>query len=353
MYPALAVLRALKDEVESVHWVGSQGGMEAELVERAGIPFQALPAAGVHGVGVRQLPGNLRQLASGYLAARRLLERIDPDVLFFTGGYVAVPVALARRGRPAVVFVPDIEPGLALKLLARTANQIAVSAPASARYLPNNPNLTVTGYPTRPELEGWTREAALEKLGLTAAAQTLLVFGGSKGARSINRAVQAVLPELLTHMQVVHITGHLDWPQVEPARDTLSQDLAARYRVFPYLHDEMGAALASADLVVSRAGASVLGEYPLFGLPAILVPYPHAWRYQHVNARFLAGRGAAEMLEDAALPDELLPLALRLMADSERRSKMRAAMLALRMPDAAGEIAALISNQHRVGEPDG
>ncbi len=125
----------------------------------------------------------------------------------------------------------------------------------------------------------------------------LLVFGGSTGARSINRALLAVLPELLKEMQIIHVSGKLDWAEVEAARGQLSglsgeqADLAQRYRAYPYLHAEMGAALAAADLALSRAGASSLGEFPQAGLPAILVPYPYAWRYQKVNASYLAAAG--------------------------------------------------------------
>jgi UDP-N-acetylglucosamine--N-acetylmuramyl-(pentapeptide) pyrophosphoryl-undecaprenol N-acetylglucosamine transferase len=132
----------------------------------------------------------------------------------------------------------------------------------------------------------------LQALHLDPALPVLLVFGGSKGARSINRALLEALPGLLPEMQVLHISGNLDWPEVEAARSALSTGEAAawaeRYHAFPYLHDEMGAALAAADLVVARAGASTLGEFPALGLPAILVPYPHAWRYQKVNADYLA-----------------------------------------------------------------
>ena len=110
--------------------------MEAELVMRAQIPFQAIPAAGVHGVGARSLPGNLIQLGRGVLASRRILREFQPDALLFTGGYVAVPMAVAGRGVPTLLFVPDIEPGLALKVLARFADRIALTAPEFEIFLP-------------------------------------------------------------------------------------------------------------------------------------------------------------------------------------------------------------------------
>ncbi len=316
--------------------------MEADLVARHGTPYRTVPAAGVHGVGWKRLPGNLLRLVRGYFAARRIMKEFRPQVLFFTGGYVAVPVALAAAGHPILLTVPDIEPGLALKVLARLATQITVPVEASRRYFPRKARLQVTGYPVRKELSRWDRQSARQQLGLEAEMPVLLVFGGSKGARSINQALLANLEALLQEAQVVHISGTLDWPQVAERRQSLAALLRSRYHPYPYLYGEMGAALAAADLVLSRAGASVLGEFPLFGLPAILVPYPHAWRYQKVNADYLTQQGAAILIEDADLPKALLPQTLSLLRDSTRRQEMAARMRALACPQASEAIARLL-----------
>lgn len=338
MYPALAVLQALSDKAD-ILWVGGEGGMEARLVERAGVPFKAIPAAGVHGVGLRRLPGNLVRLGRGFLAARRILADFQPDVLFFTGGYVAVPMALAGWRLPSLLYVPDIEPGLALNTLARFASRICITVEESARFFRRPSRLRLTGYPVRRELSGWTRQTGRQALGLSESEPVLLVTGGSKGARSINQAVLASLAGLLELTQVVHITGELDWPEVEAQTRSLSEAQLARYHVYPYLHEEMGAVLAAADLVLSRGGASALGEYPLFGLPAILVPYPHAWRYQKVNAAYLTGKGAAVTLEDGRLSETLLPTVRAILQTPERLETMRACMQRLAHPSAAAEIA--------------
>jgi UDP-N-acetylglucosamine--N-acetylmuramyl-(pentapeptide) pyrophosphoryl-undecaprenol N-acetylglucosamine transferase len=354
VYPALAVLQAIQDKAE-VLWIGGEGGMETRLVERNGIPYQTIPAAGVHGIGLRSLPRNLWQVGRGVLASRRILRAFKPDVLFFTGGYVAIPMALAGWKLPSLLYVPDIEPGLALKTLARFADRICVTAQDSIAYferparihLPAQalhptqdgvPQVLVTGYPTRSGLAAWTRSAARQTLGLNDEHPVLLVAGGSKGARSINTAILANLPALLEIAQVVHLSGELDWPVVEAKRNELSAELAARYHAFPYLDEQMGAALAAADLAISRAGASTLGEYPLFGLPAILVPYPHAWRYQRVNAEYLVRQSAAMLLEDASLSDQLLPAVSALLSQPERLAAMRLAMQKLTQPEAAAQI---------------
>lgn len=377
MYPALTVLAQLKDEMTSqpgsaltalprekqgdrqptltTLWVGGVGGMEANLVRREGIAFEEIPAAGIAGVG-RDLPKNLWQLSRGYAASRRILRRFQPEVLFFTGGFLAVPVALAARApglnfrRPrSLLYVPDIEPGLALKSITRFSDAIAVTAEEALAYFPKHTRVRVTGYPVRPGLRAWaakSREEARQALGLPSEMPLLLVTGGSRGALSVNQALLRALPDLLKMGLVVHITGERDWPEMEAGWGEISSGLdpevAARYRAFPYLHAEMGAALAAADLVISRAGASALGEYPLFGLPAVLIPYPHAWRYQQVNARYLESRGAAQIVQDADLTSELLPAVSRLLADLEKLQAMSAAMRSLARPGAGAEIGALL-----------
>ena len=350
MYPAITVLEALGLNQDQVLWVGGFGGMEEALVTRIDIPFTTIPAAGVHGVGLHKIPGNLWKLVKGFFASQRILKRFNPDLLFFTGGFVAFPMAVAGVHRQSLLYVPDIEPGLALKALARFANHIALTTETSREFFPNPSKLTVTGYPIRPGLSEWNREKALDYFGFNPGLPTLTVAGGSKGARSINTALMKILPKLLEEMQIIHLAGHLDWEQIDAQAQLLSADQTKRYQAFPYLH-EMGAALAAADLIVSRAGASVLGEYPLFGLPAILVPYPHAWHYQKVNASYLADRGAAVILNDEDLESQLCDQIQGLISHPSKLSEMSQAMASLANPDSAERIAALIHNM--AGSIDG
>lgn len=325
--------------------MGGQGGMEAGLVTRKNIAFTAIPAAGVHGVGLRTLPGNLVKLAQGWSQSRRILSEFKPDVIFYTGGFVAIPMAFAALNIPSVLYVPDIEPGLALKVLAFRANAIAVTAEDSRTFFSSKKSISVTGYPIRPELRGWTKETARKALNLAADLPVLFIFGGSKGAHLINTAVYPALPELLQFCQVMHICGEADYPEARKCKAALAVDLADRYLPFDYLHEEMGAALAAADLVVSRAGASTLGELPHFGLPAILVPYPFAWRYQKVNADFLANHGAALVIENADLPSRLIPEVKRILTNPGLLEEQRKAMTAISVDDAAERIAALVLQQ--------
>ncbi len=348
MYPALVVLERLANDYPTdVLWVGSEGGMEADLVTRAGINFITIPAAGVHGVGLKALPGSLARLVRGYAAARGILREFKPDVMFFTGGYVAGPVALAGTKIPTAIYVPDIEPGLALKLLSRFAGRIAVTVEDSRAYFSKKDRVGVTGYPVRTGLSKWDKAEAYQVFDFSADLPTLLVTGGSLGALSINKALSAALPELLQEMQIVHLTGARTWDQFIDAAHSLPDELRPRYKAYPYLHAEMGAAFTIADLVVSRAGASSIGEYPHFGIPAILVPYPHAWRYQKINADYLSNQGAAITLEDDLLPEKLSSLVLALMRNAERRNTMCQVMKSLEHADAATMMAEMIVNLAR------
>lgn len=314
--------------------------MEAGLVQRAGIDFKVIPAAGLHGVDLRQYPRNLAAIWRGTQAASRILKKFEPDVMFFTGGFVAVPMALAGRKIPSLLYVPDIEPGMALKALAAFAKCITVTVEQSRQYFSQDAKVVVTGYPVREELTAWNKQSARQRLGIEGELPVVLVFGGSKGAHSINMALIENLVGLLERVEVIHISGELDWPVVEKVGEKLNAEQARRYHAYAYLHEDMGAALSAADLVISRAGASTLGEFPQFGLPAILVPYPHAWRYQKVNAENLVKNGAALLIEDARLKSGLTMTIEKLLENPHRLEEMRAAMLVQRSPDAAEKIAA-------------
>jgi UDP-N-acetylglucosamine--N-acetylmuramyl-(pentapeptide) pyrophosphoryl-undecaprenol N-acetylglucosamine transferase len=314
--------------------------MEGELVRREELPFIGIPGGGVHGVALLHAVRNGWDLARAVFVARKHLRRESPAVILTTGGYVSGPVALAARWEsvPVVVFVPDIEPAQSIKTIARSAARICVTVPDSLSYFAGDKGV-VTGYPLGRRITDWTRTEGCAVLGLNEEAPVLLVFGGSRGARSINRAVIGDIEGLAALAQVVHVTGTLDWPEVEAVREGLPASVRERYTAYPYLHQEMGAALAAADLIVSRSGAGVLGEFTHFGVPAVLVPYPHAWRYQRVNAGWLADRGAAVIVEDAELAGELLPTATRLLTDKTRLSEMSASARRLARPNAAHAVA--------------
>lgn len=306
----------------------------------AGLAFKTIETGQLRGRSPAAAIRSLQKMAIGQRQSLKIMRAYQPDAVLVTGGYVCVPVVVAARrlGRPVLIYLPDVIPGLAVRVLSVLAQQVAVTCAAAATHFKGK--ALVTGYPVRRALlsASGSQEAARRDLGLEPALKTLLVFGGSRGSRSINKSLVPSLAELLSICQVIHISGHLDWPWVQKVGGTLSQDLGARYHPYPYLDEKMAAALASADLVVSRAGAATLGEYPALGLPSLLVPYPHAGRHQDANARYLADQGAAEVLADELLREDLLPTVRRLLVDDLALTNMARSACALAAPDAAARI---------------
>ena len=277
IYPALAAvaeLRRMGVADADILWIGTKGEMEETLVPRAGLRLETIPAGPIVGVPLGTRARNAARMARGYGAASGLIRRFRPAAMFMTGGYVAAPVALAarRRGVPIVVYLPDVEPGSTIRAVMPLARRVACTTDGSRAFVPEE-KMVVTGYPVRLEMRAaraLSREQALARFDLTPGRPTLFVFGGSRGARAINRALMGILPALLDDTQVIHISGTLTWPEVEANAATLPAEQRAFYRPCPYLHEEMGAAFRAADLVVARAGATG----PLFYLHSdIVAPY--------------------------------------------------------------------------------
>ncbi|WP_448601068.1 undecaprenyldiphospho-muramoylpentapeptide beta-N-acetylglucosaminyltransferase [Thermoflexus hugenholtzii] len=351
IYPALAVAEALQDAEPDLEliWVGTPEGMEARLIPPRGFTFLPVEAGGVYGLGPREALRGLGRTARGIRQAWRAMGRLRPQALFTTGGFVAVPAALAAIGAgvPILVYLPDLEPGVAVRLLARLAAQVAVTAPEAGRFFSGR-TVTVTGYPVRRRLvaAAQAREAArrrgLARWGFIEDLPVVLVFGGSRGARRLNRAVDRHLEALAMEAQVLHLTGPADLERMQARRAALPAEIRARYQPVAYLEEEMGEALAMADLAVCRAGASTLGELPLFGLPAVLVPYPYVRRHQERNAAYLVRHGGAVRIPDEEIEERLGEVVRTLLQDPDRLLGMRRSMAALARPEAAERLAALV-----------
>ncbi len=319
--------------------------MERKLVLESKLEFVSyheVLAGPLHGVNPLRAAISLFKLGIGTIQSLVKHLQIRPQVVLLTGGWANLPVAAAARllGIPNVIYLPDIEPGLTITVLQRFARRIAITVEASAQFLPRGKTV-VTGYPLQENRLKATREKAREHFKLDARRKTLLVFGGSRGARNINIALGACLGRLLEDgVQILHITGELDWERALREAGELKEH--ADYHAFPYLHADMGLALATANLALCRAGASTLAELPLFALPAILVPYPYAWRYQKVNADYLSDRGAAIRLDDEDMPDKLHQAISTLIHDDARLSEMSERSRALANSDGAAALARLL-----------
>ncbi|TAK32357.1 MAG: UDP-N-acetylglucosamine--N-acetylmuramyl-(pentapeptide) pyrophosphoryl-undecaprenol N-acetylglucosamine transferase [Chloroflexota bacterium] len=327
-------------EAAEIVYVGGYG-MERQIVAQTPYRYVDVHSGALRGKSPPRMLLSIWALGLGFLEAVLLLHRLRPAVVLATGGFVCAPVVAAARllRVPALIYLPDVVPGWAIRALSRISNAVAVTSIASRRYLPGA-RVVETGYPVRPEIGCMDRAEARRRLGLDAQASTLLVWGGSRGAHSLNKAVGDSLHNLLGLAQVLHISGERDWPWLEERRQNLPPAERTRYALHKYLHEDFPAALAAADLVVSRAGASVLGEFPAAGLPAILVPYPYAGAHQRQNAAVLAQCGAAVELDDDKLSN-LVSLIASLLQDAGRLESMAASARAAARPQAARAIAGL------------
>ncbi|MEX0682367.1 MAG: UDP-N-acetylglucosamine--N-acetylmuramyl-(pentapeptide) pyrophosphoryl-undecaprenol N-acetylglucosamine transferase [Dehalococcoidia bacterium] len=355
VYPALSVAEALRSllpagEALDVLYVGSSAGNEAEIVERAAVPFRGVSAAPIRGRLPWQMATNAAKIGAGAAQSRSILSEFRPEVVLSTGGYASFPVALAARGRkiPLAVYLPDLSPGWAVRAIARLAQKVAVTAIESLRSLPGGKTI-VTGYPVRSEFWKVDRASGRERLGLSPEEKVLFVSGGSTGAQRINRAVASDLAGLLELCEVIHVSGPGDEGWLREIRDGMPDALRNRYHLHGYMHDEMPWAMAASDLALCRAGASVIGELPALGLPAVLVPLPLAGAHQRTNARYLAKHGAATVLEEDYL-DNILPVVGTLLHDENRLRDMRDASRRLARPNAATRIARMLLDLAKDGQ---
>jgi len=351
VYPNIAVVQAMTDMADSASrkradflYLGEAGSVEEGLVQRFGLPFKAIEMGGLRGKNPVQMVWNGIRLMIGLAQAYLAIRNFAPHVILVSGGYGSVPAILAGRLSkvPILVYLPDITPGLAIRRLSRWVSRVAVSFAETAPLFAEGKAI-VTGYPIRREFYDVDKSAARAALELEPDAPVVMIFGGSRGAHSLNMAVAQNLAELLQESQVIHISGPGDYSEAQGRRETLPPLLKARYRLYAYLHEEMIQALASADLVVARAGASVLGEFPALGLPSVLVPYPYSGQHQQANADYMVKRGAAVCVADARLGQELLPTIVGLLRDKDRMAEMSRSAATLRRPDAARKIAAELS----------
>jgi UDP-N-acetylglucosamine--N-acetylmuramyl-(pentapeptide) pyrophosphoryl-undecaprenol N-acetylglucosamine transferase len=283
--------------------------------------------------------------------AIRYLRRVRPDVLFSTGGYIAIPalIAAAVTRTPSLIWEGNVQAGRSNRLVAPLASARAVAWPSTAASAPwSRPDTFVTGTPVR-SFEGRDRNAARTRLGLLPDAPLLLVFGGSQRVMRFESALAGALPELLLGWQVLHVAvDGLD--RAEAARAALPDALRQRYLPVPFLQGgAMEDALVSADLLLGRAGASTLAEAAALGLPSIIVPYPYAGGHQRANARELAAVGGAIVVDDAALTPELLQREVAQLTSTSARQRVGAAAASLARPEAAQQITEILLRLARRG----
>jgi UDP-N-acetylglucosamine--N-acetylmuramyl-(pentapeptide) pyrophosphoryl-undecaprenol N-acetylglucosamine transferase len=326
--PAIAVADALRAEGAEVVFVGGERA-EAELVPAAGYPLEHIRAEGISRSNPLQAGRAMAKAAASLGTATRILRRHRPAAVLGGGGYVSGPIGLAALARrvPLVLAEADSHLGVTNRLLASRARRVCLAFPIEGR---EGPRYVVTGRPVPPTITD--RDGARAAFGIGADELCVLVFGGSLGARSINQAALAAFAD--APFRVLHIAGRRDFADLEAGRAGSSHyDL--RDYVTPF-----GRALAAADLCVARSGGSVF-EIAQYGLPAVLVPYPHAaGDHQASNARWMERAGAAVVIPDAELTAQRLARTVaELVADRPRLAQLAAASRRLARPDAARDVA--------------
>ena len=347
VHPGIAVARALVERghaADEILYVGSERGIEHELVPPAGFDLVTLAGKGIPrsiSIAAARAGGSL---ARGVWQARGLLRRERPAVVLSLGGFAAVPCAVAARMRrtPVVIHEQNAVPGSANRLISRWAKAAAVSFPGTPL-----PNAVVTGNPVRPEMlavdRDTDRSAARQKLAIPADKTLVVVTGGSLGALRINRATIAAAAAWAERDDVVihHVIGHRDWEELAADRDRIGGVID--YRPVEYEHD-MPTVFAAADLVVSRAGASTTAELAVVGLPSILVPLPGApGDHQTANAQALVTAGGARHVPDAELDGDRLVAELDgLVGHGDVLADMSAAAATVGRREAADHVARLL-----------
>ncbi len=334
--PALAIAQQLKKQFAAeVLFIGTARGIETRLVPQAGFPLELIQVGALKNVSLMTRVKTMFDLPRAIGASSRMLSEFDPDVVIGVGGYASGPamVAALRRRLPTLAFEPNVVPGFANRMIARWVSAAAVHFEETCQYFPH---CKVTGVPVR--------EAFFDISAKNGGAPTLLVFGGSQGARAINHAMTtteslAGLRAKIPGIQIIHQTGQRDYDHVLAAyqRSGISAE------VYKFI-DDMPGTFGRVDLLVCRSGASTVGEITAAGRPAIFVPFPAAADdHQNVNARALERAGAAVVVEESNLGAAyLVDTIAALIGDAVRLRSMSAAAKSLAHPKAVEEIAEMV-----------
>ncbi len=335
IYPALAVAEQLRDdpEVESILYMGARGHMEEKLAQDRKLDFVGIEVSGLP----RRFSGRLFawpfQFIGAVFDARRALIDFNPTVVLGTGGYASAPALVAAKlcGIPYAIHEPDAHPGLVNRLLSGAASLVSCGMQgAYTRLKPSKGLIVVNGNPVgKSFVNPMKRDAACAVLGLRSDLKTLLITGGSQGAKAINDAVIAALPKLMEldpPIQVIHQVGSKNLYEVREQLNPLVLS-NSRYFLRDYF-DDLSVAFASSDMAICRAGAMTISELAVTGTPALFIPYPYAAAdHQTHNANYMVSKGAALVIPQSKLtPEALLNDLKSILLDDEKLRAMRKAM---------------------------
>lgn len=354
IFPAVSIANAIKvlcPEAD-ILFVGAEGRMEMQRVPDAGYPIVGLPVAGFDRKHLWKNVSVLIKLLRSQWKARKIIREFNPQVAVGVGGYASGPVlkVAGMMGIPTLIQEQNSYAGVTNKLLAKKACTICVAYEGMERFFPKE-KIVLTGNPVRQNLltDSVSREEAVDYFHLDPKKRTILVLGGSLGARTINQTLQAAIAIMQEHTEVQWIwqTGKIYIEQVKQsiAETTGEMVMGTRVGALPNLYvtdfiKDMSKAYAAADLVISRAGAGSISEFCLLHKPVILVPSPNvAEDHQTKNALALVNKGAALYVKDAEAPQKLVSTALETIVNEEELQKLSAQIAKLALPDSANTIA--------------
>ena len=299
--PNIALMPKLKELGYEIYYIGSYDGIEKKLIEQMGIPYYGISSGKLRRYFDWKNFTDPFRVLKGFGEAKKLLKKLQPDVVFSKGGFVTVPVVQAakRCHIPTIIHESDMTPGLANKLAIPAATKVCCNFPETVKYLPEG-KAALTGSPIRQELLHGNRLAALNFCGFTSGRPVLLVIGGSQGSVAVNTAIRNILPDLLKTFQVIHLCG-------KGNLDT-SLEHTEGYVQFEYIQKELADLFALADVVVSRAGANAICELLALRKPNLLIPLPAAASRgdQLLNARSFRQQGFSMVLEEESITSETL-----------------------------------------------
>ena len=299
--PNIALMPTLKELDYEIYYIGSYDGIEKKLIEQMGIPYYGISSGKLRRYFDWKNFTDPFRVIKGFAEAKKILKKLQPDVVFSKGGFVTVPVVQAAKKChiPTIIHESDMTPGLANKLALPAATKVCCNFPETVKYLPEG-KAVLTGSPIRQELMHGNKLAALDFCGFTAGKPVLLIIGGSLGSVAVNTAIRKILPELRKTFQIIHLCG----------KGNLDESLSGTegYVQFEYIKKELADLFALADVVVSRAGANAICELLELRKPALLIPLgSNASRGDQIlNAESFRSQGFCEVLTEDDLTSQRL-----------------------------------------------
>ena len=354
LYPAIAIADEIKriQPGSFITFAGTEDGIEARVVPMRGYSFEPIWISGLQRRLTLQNVLFPLKLGVSLGQSFSLIRRIRPHVVVGTGGYVCGPVLYAATllKRPTLIQEQNSYPGITTRLLSSRVEEVHIAFETAKYYLKGAKNLKVSGNPTRSSLGTVSKQGGRTFFGLEPDKKTLLVLGGSAGARSINNAVRGVLQHIVgLDVQVVWQTGAQDFERMKSAVEAMAGAVQIATRVYKFI-ESMEFAYGACDLAVCRAGATTISELARAGVPSILVPYPYAAAdHQTQNAKAVANNGASAMLADSSLASQLFRTVRTLISDPSQLKRMGEKAQAMSKPAAAETLAKAVLSLAQMG----